>query len=72
MTDLRLIRAERLLSGHGLAAQVRVAGHASDVLAVQAPIARLLELRSLAPQLKELGFRYIALELNTEEQGEPR
>ena len=68
MTDLRVVRAERLLTDHGLPAAVSVTGHADDVLAVQAPFTHLIELRSLAPKLKELGFRYVALELNTEER----
>jgi hypothetical protein len=68
MTDLRLVQARGMLTGEGLAAEVSVAGHAEDVLSVQAPIAQLRQLQALAPELKQLGFRYVALELAAEEK----
>lgn len=68
MDDLRLVRAERMLLDHGLNALVSVAGHENDVIAIHADLSRLAELRALAPQLKALGFRYVALELDTEER----
>jgi hypothetical protein len=67
MHDLRLVRAERMLHEHGISGAVRLAGHEDDVIAIQADISKLNELRALAPELKELGFRYVALELDTEE-----
>ena len=67
MNDLRMVRAERLLAHKGLSSRVSVAGQHEDVLAVHAPFADLAQLRELAPELKALGFRYVALELNTEE-----
>ena len=67
MQDLRLVRAERMLNEHGISAAVSVAGHEDDVIAIQTDISKLNELRALAPELKELGFRYVALELDTEE-----
>lgn len=67
MTDLRMVRAERLLAENGLSSRVSVAGQADDVLAVHASFTVLPQLRELAPELKALGFRYVALELNTEE-----
>jgi hypothetical protein len=72
MKDLRLARAQRILASVGLATRVSVTGHADDVLSVQAPIAQLRGLQALAPGLKRLGFRYVALELAPEEQREPR
>ena len=65
--DLRVVRAERILHAHGISAEVTIAGHEADVIAIQADISKLKELRALAPELKELGFRYVALELDTEE-----
>ena len=65
--DVRIVRAERMLLAHGIDAAVSVAGHEDDVIAIQADISKLSELRALAPELKELGFRYVALELDTEE-----
>jgi hypothetical protein len=67
MHDLRLVRAERMLHELGIAAAVTLAGHEDDVIAIQADFSKLNELRALAPELKELGFRYVALELDTEE-----
>ena len=67
MHDLRLVRAERMLNEHGIAAAVSVAGHEDDVIAIQADFSKLNELRELAPELKGLGFRYVALELDTED-----
>jgi NAD(P)-dependent dehydrogenase (short-subunit alcohol dehydrogenase family) len=66
-SDLRVARAERILDAHGIAAAVSIAGHEDDVIAIQADISKLKELRALAPELKGLGFRYVALELDTEE-----
>jgi hypothetical protein len=68
----RLTQAQSILARHGLSTSVSVAGHADDVIAIQAPIAQLKELQSLAPELKELGFRYVALELETEDVRDAR
>jgi hypothetical protein len=67
MTDLRLVRAQRILGHNGLASNLSVAGFADDILAVQAPVTQMEALHALAPELKQLGFRYIALELDTED-----
>ena len=68
MSDPRISRAAALLAEHGLAPRVSVAGQAADILAIDAAFTNLTELRDLAPALKALGFRYVALELNTENQ----
>ena len=67
MHDLRLVRAERMLNAHRVHGTVSLAGHEDDIIAVQAGISDLDQLRALAPELKALGFRYVALELDTEE-----
>lgn len=66
MKDLRLPRAERLLAEIGLNPRLSLAGQDDDVLAIEADLAQLEQLRELAPDLKALGFRYVALELKTE------
>jgi hypothetical protein len=63
----RLTIAQSILARHGLSTAVSVAGHADDVIAVQAPIVQLKALQGLAPELKQLGFRYVTLELDPEE-----
>ena len=68
MTDLRMLRAQRLLAENGLSTRLGVVGQGHDVLAVQAPFTELRQLRELAPELKALGFKYVALELNTEDR----
>ena len=64
----RLGRAQALLNAHRFSAEPSVAGHAGDILAVPAPLARLGELRALSAQLKNFGFRYITLELDPEDR----
>ncbi len=66
--DLRVVRAERMLHERGIPAAVSIAGHEDDVIAIQADFSKLHQLRALAPELKQLGFRYVALELDTEEE----
>lgn len=62
--DPRVEAAERLLAEQGLSgARVRVAGHEREVAAVVAPPDTFARLVELAPAIRALGFRYIALEL---------
>ena len=62
--DPRVEAAERLLAEQGVSgARVRVAGHEREVAAVVAPPATFARLVELAPAIRALGFRYIALEL---------
>jgi hypothetical protein len=64
MGDTRLEMAAALLVREGLSGlDVEVLGHEGDVLAVAAPASAQPALAVLAPRLKELGFRYIALDL---------
>jgi PP-loop superfamily ATP-utilizing enzyme len=62
--DTREVAAERLLAEHGLAGvRVRTAGHEREVAAIAAPPSALARLAELAPAIRALGFRYVALEL---------
>lgn len=65
MRDVRVVRAERVLSSHGLSTDASITGQSEDIIAVRAPFEQLRHLREIAPELKELGFRYVALELKT-------
>ncbi len=62
--DPRVRAAERLLAERGVTgARVSVAGHERDIAAVVAPPETFARLVELAPAIRALGFRYIALEL---------
>lgn len=62
--DPRVRDAERLLAEHGVTgARVRIAGHEREIAAVAAPPDAFPRLVELAPALRALGFRYVALEL---------
>lgn len=57
--------AERLLRERGVAgARVRPAGARGEIAAVTAPADSLALVRDLAPELKRLGFQYVALDLS--------
>lgn len=57
-------RAIALLRERGAVVRgASVAGADSDILAVEADAAEVVRLRSAAPRLRELGFRYVAVEL---------
>lgn len=61
--DTRIGAAEAILAREGLPGKVSVAGHAGDVAAVIVPPEHLARLAELAPELKALGFRYVAIDL---------
>lgn len=62
--DASLVEARALLRAAGVAARgVRRAGAAGDVLAVDADAHELDRLRGLAPDLRGIGFRFVALEI---------
>lgn len=63
--DVRSAAAQRLLEASGIAhAGVDTAGQAGDVAAVRAPLGEFERIAALAPALKRLGFRYVALDLS--------
>jgi len=66
--DPRVAEAERVLAGHGVAADVSVEGHEREIAAVRVAgdaWARMLgdEGARIAAEVKALGFRYVALDL---------
>lgn len=67
--DTRVAAAERLIRERGISgAVVRAAGHQAEIAAVEAPRDAVAALTALAPEIKALGFRYVALELIPEEE----
>ena len=66
--DPRIAAAERVLAGHGVAADVSVEGHEREIAAVrvaEGAWGRMLgdEGAAIAAEVKALGFRYVALDL---------
>ena len=66
--DPRIPAAERVLAGHGVAADVSVEGHEREIAAVRVAgdsWPRMLgdEGAAIAAEVKALGFRYVALDL---------
>lgn len=61
--DARLRRARALLERAGIAATIEAVGHEGDIAAVRAPASSLVALRELAPDLRALGYRYVAVDL---------
>ncbi len=61
--DTRAAAIQAILAREGIAGSVAVVGFAGDVAAVTAPPEALARLAELAPEIKALGFRYVALEL---------
>ncbi|HEY8483185.1 MAG TPA: hypothetical protein VIL13_01145 [Longimicrobiales bacterium] len=63
-SDPRIAQAERLLREHGIeGARVSAAGHQSEIAAVEVSAAHIARLVELAPEIKALGFRYVAVDL---------
>lgn len=66
--DPRAREAERLLASRGLVSvRVDVAGHEREIASVRASHRLARRIAELAPEIKALGFRYVALDLNTGE-----
>lgn len=64
--DERELRAEALLRANGLdEVRVTAVGQPPEIAAVQAPVALAARLAELAPAVRALGFRYVALDLTT-------
>lgn len=64
MEDGRLARARALLEREGMTAQVEVAGRQGEIAAVRGDPSLREGLARLAPEIRALGFRYVALELD--------
>lgn len=62
--DASLVEAQALLRAAGVSARgVRRAGTAGDVLAVDADARELDRVRGVVPDLRRIGFRFVALEI---------
>lgn len=61
--DARIAAVEAILAREGIAGHATVAGHMGDVAALAVAPAHLARLAELAPEIKALGFRYVAIEL---------
>jgi hypothetical protein len=62
-TEGRLAEARRVLREAGIDAPVRAAGTEREIAAVTGPASLREPLARVAPELRGLGFRYVALEL---------
>lgn len=66
----RTAAAERLLRENGVpATKVEEAGHEGEIAAVTAPARYATAIGALAPEIKALGFRYVALDLTPNGDG---
>ena len=61
-SDDRLTAARRMLEREGIEGTVSVAGIDGEIAAVQGPPHLRDRLAALAPDIRSLGFRYVALE----------
>ncbi len=64
--DARLAAVEAILAREGIAGRASAAGFADDVAALLVAPEALARLAELAPEIKALGFRYVAIELEPE------
>lgn len=62
--DARAVAAENILRREGLAGvRVGVAGHQREIAVVEAKPEALARLAEIAPEIKALGFRFVAIDL---------
>ncbi len=61
-TDPRLAAVRELLASAGLAAEAGVAGRDGEIAAIRGAVGLRAPLARLAPEIRSLGFRYVALE----------
>lgn len=61
--DPRILAAEQILAREGIEGRVAIAGHAADVAAVSVRMEHLARLAELAPEIRAVGFRYVAIDL---------
>lgn len=72
MTDARIGAAERVLAAHGVyGAEVSVEGHEREIAAVRVPDGAWSRMMgddgtAIAAEVKALGFRYVALDLEVD------
>lgn len=70
--DQRAETAERLLRERGIeGARVSSAGNHGEIASVQVSMDYFARLAELAPEIKALGFLYVALELAPDDSQDP-
>ncbi len=62
MTEARIEAVRALLEGAGMEGEVSTAGTGGEIAAVRGDVALREGLARLAPEIRSLGFRYVALE----------
>jgi hypothetical protein len=67
----RLAEARALLERRGVSGSVDAVGIDDEIVAVRGPVELLEPLARLAPELRGLGFRYVALEPEGRETEHP-
>ena len=68
-SDDRAVRAELLLREHGIpGSRVTATGAVGEIAAIRAPAADPVDLARLAPAIRALGFRFIALDPPTNDE----
>lgn len=63
----RIAAARLLLDREGLGAEVSAEGMDGEIAAVRCETSQRARLAILAPEIRSLGFRYVALEPNVED-----
>ncbi len=61
--DARIAAVQAILAREGIEGYATVAGHVGDVAALAVAPEHLARLAELAPEIKALGFRYVAIDL---------
>lgn len=64
--DARVAAVEAILAREAIAGSAAVAGFAGDVAALLVAPDALARVAELAPEIKALGFRYVAIDLEAE------
>lgn len=64
--EVRLSAARRLLDRAGVRGEVSAAGLDGEIAAVRCGPGQRARLAGLAPEIRSMGFRYVALEPNAE------
>ncbi len=65
--DGRIEGIHAILARERIPGSAAVVGHEGDVAALSVPTEHLARLAQLAPEIKALGFRYVAVELMPED-----
>jgi hypothetical protein len=63
VSDDRLDRVRTLLAREGMQVDVSVAGAGADIVAIRVRPRARAALAALAPEIRALGFRYVAIDV---------